>query len=49
MGISDDKFVELILSLREDDRLCNVSEEQQSGEPQIICSLGLAQHFGTTP
>src|SRR5262249_11267772 len=42
-GITDDKLAELVLALREDDRLCIVNEEQRSGEPQIICSLGLAQ------
>jgi superfamily II DNA or RNA helicase len=41
-GITDEKLAELVLALRDDDRLCIVSEEHQSGEPQIICSLGLA-------
>ncbi len=41
-GISDDKLAELVVELRGDDRLCVVHEEEQSGEPQIICSLGLA-------
>ncbi len=41
-GISDDKLAELVLALRDDKRLCFVHEEQQSAEPQIICSLGLA-------
>jgi superfamily II DNA or RNA helicase len=41
-GITDDKLAELAMALREDDRLCLVHEEEQSGEPQIICSLGLA-------
>lgn len=41
-GISDDKLAELAVALREDGRLCNVSEEDEAGEPQIICSLGLA-------
>lgn len=42
-GIADDKLAELVMALRDDDRLCIVHEEEQSGEPQIICSLGLAQ------
>ena len=42
-GISDDKLAELVMALRADDRLCLVHEEEQSAEPQIICSLGLAQ------
>jgi Helicase conserved C-terminal domain len=46
-GITDDKLAELVLALRDDGRLCIVSEEQQSGEPQIICSLGLAPDAST--
>lgn len=41
-GITDDKLAELVMALRGDDRLCLVHEEEQSAEPQIICSLGLA-------
>jgi Helicase conserved C-terminal domain len=41
-GIDDEKLAELVLALREDDRLCLIREEEQSGEPQIICSLGLS-------
>ena len=41
-GISDEKLAELVLALRDDDRLCLVHEEEHSAEPQIICSLGLA-------
>lgn len=41
-GISDEKLAELVMALRDDDRLCLVHEEEQSAEPQIICSLGLA-------
>ena len=41
-GISDDKLAELVMALREEDRLCLVQDDPQSGEPQIICSLGLA-------
>lgn len=46
-GIADDKFAELVMALRDDDRLCIVHEEEQSGEPQIICSLGLAPDENT--
>jgi hypothetical protein len=42
-GISDDKLAELVLALREEDRLCLIQDEENSGEPQIICSLGLAR------
>jgi superfamily II DNA or RNA helicase len=45
-GISDDKLADLVIALRDDDRLCIVHEEEQSHEPQIICSLGLSD---TTP
>lgn len=42
-GISDDKLVELAKALRDDDRLCIIHEEEQTQEPQIICSMGLAE------
>ena len=42
-GISDDKLAELVLALREEDRLCSIHDEESVGEPQIICSLGLAR------
>lgn len=42
-GISDDKLAELVLALREEDRLCSVHDEEHISEPQIICSLGLAR------
>ena len=41
-GITDEKLAELVMALRDDDRLCLVHDEEQSDEPQIICSLGLA-------
>ena len=42
-GISDEKLSELVMALRDDDRLCLVAKEEEgSSEPQIICSLGLA-------
>ena len=41
-GISDDKLAELVVALRDDDRLCIIHEEEQSHEPKIICSLGLS-------
>jgi hypothetical protein len=43
LGINDDKLAELVLALREEDRLCLIQDEENSGEPQIICSLGLAR------
>lgn len=41
-GISDDTLAELVMALRDDDRLCIIHEEERPNEPQIICSLGLA-------
>lgn len=41
-GISDDQLAALAVSLREEDKLAIVNEDNQSNkEPQIICSLGL--------
>ena len=40
-GISNQALAELVLSLREDGRLCIIHEEEREAEPQIICSLGL--------
>jgi hypothetical protein len=40
-GISDGDLAKLVLSLREEDRLCDVRDEESAREPQIICSLGL--------
>ncbi|MFC1531509.1 helicase-related protein, partial [Gemmatimonadota bacterium] len=47
-GISDDKLAELVLALRDDDRLCLVHEDDKVGEPQIICSMGLASTAEST-
>jgi hypothetical protein len=48
-GISDEKLAELVMALRDDDRLCIVHEEEQTHEPRIICSLGLAASDNSTP
>ena len=40
-SISDADLMELVCSLRDDDRLCTISEETPADEPQIICSMGL--------
>ena len=40
-GISDEKLVELVLSLFEEDRLCIAGDDVEAREPQIICSLGI--------
>lgn len=41
-GISDEDLANLIVSLRDEDKLCNTKEEEKTyKEPRIICSLGL--------
>ena len=41
-GVSDDQLAEIVMSLREEDRLCLADDDAAaSREPQIICSLGL--------
>ncbi|MCY4364499.1 MAG: helicase-related protein [Gammaproteobacteria bacterium] len=40
-GISDESLAELVMELRDDDRLCLVHEEDERKEPHIICSMGL--------
>ena len=45
-GIEDVRLADLVMGLRDEDRLCIVHEEEHSGEPQIICSLGLAPAEG---
>lgn len=41
-GISDSDLARLVVSLREEDRFCQISDEDGDGEPLIVCSLGLA-------
>jgi len=40
-GISDEELAELVLNLREDNALCLIHEEQETQDPQIICTMGL--------
>jgi hypothetical protein len=40
-GIPDPELAELVIALREEDRLCVVEEDARRQEAQIICSLGL--------
>ena len=42
-GISNQGLAELVTALRADARLCRVSENVESTEPQVICSLGLKE------
>ena len=41
-GIGDDDLAQCVIELRDEGRLCVIHEEQESQEPHIICSLGLA-------
>ncbi len=41
-GITDEALAEMVINLRADDRLCQINDEEQTREPQIICSLGLS-------
>ena len=43
-GISDDDLAALVGTLRDEDRLCIVHDEDEPQEPSIICSLGLIGH-----
>ncbi len=41
-GISDEDLVDLVKSLRDEDKLCITNQDEMSNkEPQIICSMGL--------
>ena len=40
-GIPDDDLARLVISLRNEDRLSLIHEEEEPHEPRIICSLGL--------
>jgi len=42
-GISDQQLAELVTGLRDEGRLVILDEEREEQEPQIICSLGLAE------
>jgi hypothetical protein len=42
-GIDNEKLVELVLSLHEEDRLCIPQDDVEAREPKIICSLGIKQ------
>ena len=42
-GISDIALADLVVSLREDNKLCNITESTEKKVTQIICSLGLSK------
>ena len=45
-GVSDEALAELVIALRDEDRLCDIHEEDEHQEPRIICSLGLIGQEG---
>ncbi len=46
-GISDETLAQLVIALRDEDRLCRVHDEDgEIREPKIICSMGLAKTIG---
>ena len=48
-GVDDTVLAELVIALRDEDRLCLTEDhESESQEPRIICSLGLFEN-GTSP
>lgn len=42
-GVPDETLAQLVIALRDENRLCLIHEEEQSQEPRIICSLGLSR------
>ena len=40
-GATDESLVQLVIALRDEDRLCVVHEDEHDGETRIICSMGL--------
>ena len=45
-GIADEDLAGRVIELREEGRLCVIHEEEETQEPRIICSLGLATPAG---
>lgn len=41
-GISDEDLAQRVIELREEGRLCIIHDDEETQEPKIICSLGLA-------
>jgi hypothetical protein len=46
-GISDEALADLVIALRDEDRLCVIHEEDERQEPRIICSMGLIAPKGS--
>ena len=46
-GVSDGTLAEMVIALRDEDRLCIVHGEEEAQEPKIICSMGLIGRDGS--
>lgn len=46
-GIGDHPLADLILSLREDGRLCVIDEQETQRDANLICTMGLAAHIAS--
>jgi superfamily II DNA or RNA helicase len=42
-GLDDHALADLVVTLREEARLCRVADNDEIAEPQVICSLGLRE------
>ncbi len=40
-NIADDELANMVIRMRDENRLCHIQEESEPEEPRIICSLGL--------
>ncbi|HUV04763.1 MAG TPA: helicase-related protein [Armatimonadota bacterium] len=45
-GVTDDILADVVINLRNEDKLCMVQEEAERHEPKLICSLGLFEAEG---
>lgn len=46
-GISDESLADMVINMRNEDKLCLVQEEAERHEPRLICSMGLFGDGGT--
>lgn len=49
LGVTADGLVDMVIRLHGEDSLCNVTEEVEQPEPQIVCSLGLQEKVTEEP